>query len=190
MKQRPIIQTADQVRAILDGRRTQFRVPIKFPLYSLNDGYKRRVYTESDIPLVSELLKARQKPYNLRMCPFGQIGDKLYVKEEHYINPSDGAIAYRADGEMPHHMVDDRWLCATRMSRYASRLTLEITRLRVERLRQVTHTDISAEGTIPLVGNYMGSYREEWDKNHRKGQKWSDNPWVWVVDFKIAEVRK
>lgn len=153
MKQRPIIQTAEQVRSILDGRRTQFRVPIKFPLYSLNDGYKRCVYTESDIPLVSELLKARQKPYNLRMCPFGQIGDKLYVKEEHYINPSDGAIAYRADGEMPPHMVGDRWRCATRMPRYASRLTLEITRLRVERLHKISTSDVSAEGE-------MASYAE------------------------------
>ena len=153
MKQRPIIQTAEQVRAILEGRRTQFRVPIKFPLYSLSDGYKRRVYTESDIPLVSELLKARQKPYNLRMCPFGQIGVKLYVKEPHYINPSDGAIAYRADGEMPHHMVGDRWRCATRMPRYASRLTLEITRLRVERLHKISTSDVSAEGE-------MASYAE------------------------------
>jgi hypothetical protein len=87
------------------------------------------------------------------MCPFGQIGVKLYVKEPHYINPSDGAIAYRADGEMPHHMVGDRWRCATRMPRYASRLTLEITRLRVERLHKISTSDVSAEGE-------MASYAE------------------------------
>lgn len=85
------------------------------------------------------------------------------------------------------------------MPRWASRLTLEITDIRVERLRDITEDDANAEGVVPtrpLYGDCGGhiheghreSFAKLWDEiNEKRGFPWYANPWVWVVEFRRSE---
>lgn len=198
MKERSIIMSAEEVLAILDGRKTQFRRPIKWPILSRSDGHKRRVWTESEAEEVAAAIGyAGRNPMKQRLCPFGLTGDRLWVKEKWNAGnpvhpfcfgimfnepPQEGMkVVYQADKENDSYIPPLPWRSSVHMPRWASRLTLEITGIRVERLQNITTADIEAEGVIP----YGGKYRDAWDKNHRNGPSWEDNPWVWAVDFKV-----
>lgn len=156
-------------------------------------------------------------------CPFGRPGDRLWVRESHAqvfeVDIPDGRpvgpigtagspgrpdwkcrYVYRADGEMPnvqwHHVGDSqpvRWTPSIHMPRTASRILLEITDVRVERLQDISRADIRAEGLQcpPELASddaspnyrdwYPAAWRELWDST---GGNWDANPWVWVVEFR------
>lgn len=151
-------------------------------------------------------------------CPMGQPGDRIYVREtwqgplmsskeweDHYFSGVDDLPAnfrtpdhckYAADGgPLPEFMTMDdelvsRWKPSIHMPKWAARIWLEITDVRVERLQSITEADCLAEGTTGGHGAIPGyaysatpleHFRHIWEST---GGDWAANPWVWVVDFK------
>ena len=112
-------------------------------------------------------------------CPYGAVGDRLWVRETwglHY------GVVYRAtDTARP----SGGWKPSIHMPRKFSRILLEITDVRVERLQKITHEDAVAEG-IPNLPGAQAEYRILWDRinGKRKGLAWADNPWVWALAFR------
>jgi len=107
-----------------------------------------------------------------KLCPYGAPGDRLWVRETFAEFPAPGDFIYRADFEEP---LADRlkWEPSSRMPHRASRLTLAVTGVRVERLQEITEADARAE---------------QWESIDGPRCSWGDNPWVWVIAFQRAEV--
>ena len=122
-------------------------------------------------------------------CPYGQPGDTLIVKETWQYNPY-GGIVYRAGSGI----VD--WRPSTNMPRWASRLTLRLLDVRVERLQDITEEDARAEGCDGDCGiGYIPAYQagpcqyqfaQLWDTINGKKYPWESNPWVWALAFEIV----
>ena len=195
MKERPIIFSAPMVRAILSGAKTQTRRIVK--------------------PLHMATVDAEQFPI-LAMCPYGSPGGQLWVRETCRAEAIDDeglcGVRYVADGQfMPianTREASDRWVQlywyrgmegATvppiHMPRWASRITLEITDVRVERLQDISGMDAKREGVsvpahIPEDGADLDyarrGFRRLWEEIHGGGS-WEKNPWVWVIKFKKLE---
>jgi hypothetical protein len=197
MKERPVIFNSEMVCAILDGRKTQTR----------------------------RIAKADNSNHLLG-CPFGQVGDRLWVRETFAAFDAD----WKHPGK-PHDLRDGPWpnvvypasvakipdgTCrpSIHMPRWASRITLEITSVRVERLRDSSDLDLLDElgdmlddcdsiagkafnhaehyaiagipvGMIPE----MHGFKAWWDSLHGFGN-FESNPWVWVIEFKRAEAQE
>ena len=170
------------IRAILSGSKTQTRRVIKpQPVKQGNLWYwKRTAWDESKVQ-VSDLSP-------LDLCSF-QIGMKLWVREPYSTYP----LHYKADG---YELQDGegRWHSAIFMPQWASRITLEIVSVRVERVAEITHEDAIAEGA-----EYMpnAAPREQqlsvpqivfagyWDSlNAKRGYSWASNSWVWAIEFR------
>lgn len=202
MKERPINLKADEVRAILAGRKTQFRRALKWPLLSKSDGSKKRMLVEADAPLLVEILKENTKQHpHLQFCPFGQPGDRLWVREcwadvrgmgfERHLFPL--GAAYRADctdaGSL--RIAKDYgaiWSSSVHMPRELSRITLEVVSVREERLQDISPDDCRAEGQ-PHGNNDIGvryGFGRQWQVVHGPGS-WDANPWVWAVEFRKLE---
>lgn len=220
VKERPIIFSGEMVKAILDGKKTMTRRVVKF----------RDFTTDSITPLHIELVDGKYCLFNERngwligypKCKFGEIGDRLWVRETHHVvgGTADYEIeeikqglqdiknfaSYKADGY--GNPCDGGWTSPMFMPRWASRILLEITDIRVERLNDISEADCEKEGFrfYPLSricfkpcstkhpsghgsNNYKSIFGEYWDTlNAKKGYPWSSNPWVWVVEFKVVEV--
>ncbi|MCZ5802927.1 hypothetical protein [Enterobacter hormaechei] len=148
-------------------------------------------------------------------CPFGAVGDRIWVRETFQgplipedelseflvANPdkfeSPAYCEYAADGgPRPEYIdADDNtrhgWRPAIHMPRWASRLTLEITGVRVERLRDLSEDDAKSEGITPPSGGvlpgweYRINFRDLWMSIYG-ADNWEANPWVWVIEFKVV----
>jgi hypothetical protein len=226
MKSRPILYSAPMVRALLEGRKTQTRRVVKHRHpFEVDDG----IIDSGDAkwPYFPEYVYGEPGVIPMR-CPYGTRGDRLWVKETHaVVMPSksgkleyDGArliedtehgtpveVWYRADGELGvmSTMFDDgpRWRPSIHMRREYSRLTLEVTDVRVERVQDISNTDAIAEGLIPVDGpngKQMWAYSETtggyfadprvafhmlWHSING-AESWAANPWVWCVGFKVV----
>jgi len=210
MRERPIILNSEMVKAVLDGRKTQTRRIVK-----LNDSGRVKFH-------------GRQwhiDDYNVAIaCPFGEVGDRLWVREtwsEDFANyyPNDRVwYAANDDRRMDIEVVDGvrgifspesnvhvpfRWRPSIHMPRWASRITLEITGVRVERLQDISEADARSEG-IKLAGDLLPEYPETyltpngdfatatvafqrlWQSIYGD-ESWDSNPWVWVIEFKRVE---
>lgn len=166
MKERPILFSAPMVRAILDGSKTQTRRVVKLPhsnplgqweptiIGGENGG---RTAAGETLPLQGGIWHTRTG--DSLMCPYGQPGDRLWVRETWYCDDYrvqngpyvevDGArdlMAYRADGERPYEAEQPVWRPSIHMPRWASRILLEIVSVRVERLHEISEQDAIAEG--------------------------------------------
>lgn len=188
MKERPIIFNAEMVRAILEGRKTQTRRPIKAKhLQVLRDG---RIETCNDggFDVGVKYIK----------CPFGQPGDKLYVRETWCPTGKDGTFLYRADGKCEVAA----WKPSIHMPRWASRIILEVTGVRVERVQEIDLHGVISDGTDTVdnnenrVGFTVGGvvkwsthcYRKLWDSIYGESEnRWIKNPWVWVIEFRMVK---
>ena len=193
MTDRPILFSAPMVQAILDGRKTQTRRVFK----ARNGG----VWPNSnDLPGMQQVL---------RTCPYGQPGHRLWVRETwmdlqgtgiEIVTGSRERYAYGADTLRGSYGDDQRkcyglkWRPSIHMPRAASRITLEITSVRVERLQDISEADAQAEGVTDdgsLVtdldgkdrGGTIAAYATLWEVINGVGS-WDDNPWVWVLQFK------
>ncbi|HEY4722198.1 MAG TPA: hypothetical protein VII92_10150 [Anaerolineae bacterium] len=194
------------IRAIIEGHKTQ----------------TRRIVSQSNLDQMErDTLKYGKADYGI--CPYGQRGDRLWVREtwavfwtesEPYVDQSvwdvPHQIEYRADaqtkypGEWPDYCGDDpecaKWRPSIHMPRSASRITLEVVRVRVERVQDITEEDAIAEGMqvaeghmhAPLIPNavmipytHRDAFNGLWDAiNDKRGFGWDTNPWVWVIEFK------
>lgn len=235
MKTQQILFNDDMIRALLDGRETQTRrlvtpQPVFMPAGDgLPDSYfwaakgadnprskNAGVYGDT-----SEMGDMAFRGMLEDACPYGRPGDLLWVRETHHLSHAN-AVTYRADfnynpfsddecGE-DCSMVGEKWRPSIYMPRWASRLTLRITDVRVERVQDISEKDAIAEGVEVFNedGNlwYSGwmdgkdswfdenwkwhcndpvqAYKELWDGiNFKRGHGWATNPWVWVIEFEV-----
>lgn len=204
MKERGILFNGDMVRAVLDGRKTKIRRIIKpQPIW----------VAEPNVPFNT----SDADPKGIINCPFGVVGDRLWVREtfalEHRVNygqkpPFDDGRPIKYDEYtwmQPHYRATDptpeldyedgdgpkvKWTPSARMPRWASRINLEITGVRVERLQDISEEDAKAEGSDPLLvppdgGSmpHVEGFCADWELIYGAGS-WDKNPFVWVIEFR------
>ena len=186
VKERPVLFSGPMVRAILDGHKTQTRRVVKpQPPYHAVEVFDWRA---PDIP---EAVKAHEGCYYNDMdglnfhckCPYGGPGDQLWVREAFTVC-ADNNIFYRADGK-PDPWDGVRWKPSIHMPRLASRITLEITGVRVERLQDISEEDALAEGVTRSALDPWNrtAFARLWESINGP-DSWDANPFVWVVEFK------
>ncbi|HEE0498891.1 TPA: hypothetical protein R6320_001275 [Klebsiella pneumoniae] len=223
MKERGMIFNGEMVRAILDGRKTQTRRPIK---------WKQTRFTE-----IGEREDGSKWPWSedaehacdfWHPCPFGAVGDRIWVRETftgHYLDDDqiqdikDGRdkasslCEYRADYPDGYQAADG-WTPSIHMPRWASRILLEITDVRVEQLNAISPEDAESEGlertnftgfgdepglpSYPEPDVYFDPLKKQWKEYPPEAfaglwesiygeESWKANPWVWVIEFKRVE---
>jgi hypothetical protein len=179
MKERPIIFSGPMVRAILEGQKTMTRRILK-PQPKGNPYFNRGLWRDPGELIVGTEIK----------CPYGQPGNRLRVKETWNGTQGEG-VAYRATEP---DMNGEPWKPSILMPRKYSRITLEIIRIGIERLQEISEEDAKKEG-FGWIGHSDGEedplYRlaQYWDKLNGKGA-WESNPWVWVIEFKVMEIKR
>lgn len=185
MKERPILFSGPMVRAIMAGTKTQTRRAVK------REALQWLVRDKFAPAFVAD-------PGN-HLSPYGFAGDRLWVRETfgHFerndtLKPGD-SIYYRADGGC---LAIEPWRPSIHMPRWASRTTLDVTGLRIERLQDISEADALAEGIVPAgdgngfqladtthySGNPIDSYFSLWEHINGPGSV-EANPWVWVVEW-------
>lgn len=204
MKERPILFSAPMVRAILSGTKTQTRRVVQNP--HRNDGgfvlqdYGKGLWPYRSHDGESGCYLDRQKDGDyyseapLR-CPYGQPGDRLWCRET-WLTVNGDDTFYRADylhdpaGDRAHGVA---WKPSIHMHRSRSRITLEVTGVRVERLQDISTADAEAEGWPgPDAENSISStypiawYSKLWESINGP-ESWAANPWVWCVSFRRLE---
>lgn len=208
MKERPIIFNSEMVRAILQGRKTQTRRVIKQTIrreeIAGNVFRARKSGWIAWFPgTMANLEDLTKQWYEFGFeCPYGKLGDRLWARETWAVHPtlnrfsprnldSDNPVYFRTDsGVNESHFV---WRPSIFMPRWASRITLEITNVRVERVKDISRSDCVKEGLYPTMSNDSEQnirvrYRELWDSlNKKRGYSWESNPWVWVIEFKRVQ---
>ncbi|UGA37760.1 hypothetical protein JOS77_28065 [Chromobacterium haemolyticum] len=123
-------------------------------------------------------------------CPYGQPGDRLWVRET--FGDAGCRLTYRADEDDGAHCVVEKWIPSIHMPRAACRLVLEITDIRVERLQDITYGDAQDEGWPPMVDGNPNPYdpitwfKLLWIELYGAGS-WDANPYVWRISFKKVE---
>ncbi len=197
----PIIFNGDMVRAILADQKTQTRRPVKVQPHGVGSWVKHG--DKWAFPNVN--------PYCSARCPFGQPGDLLWVRETwNWFDPVEIPVdrigkrapftgcqgrrliewcaAYAADGEI-YHPADGAkalWRPSIHMPRWASRILLRVTSVRVERVQDISERDAWAEGCegcdddVTGGSTGFGGFAELWDSIYGN---WDANPWVWVIEF-------
>lgn len=200
-KERPILFNGEMVRAILDGRKTQTRRPVTLREFgrSTTAGYD---WTFRDRHLRwNDVSEARM----MERSPFGKPGGRLWVRERTRVNALVGRacdlrVRYEADGATgvvtrPTRIkpVEIGKCMPNGCFREASRITLEVTSVRVERVQDISGADAFAEGMLGWDGepsldgpmDEVGLFSELWDSIYAKpGFGWDANPWVWVCEFR------
>ena len=206
MTEHPILFNSEMVRAILDGRKTQTRRVIKpqpipatvHPLCTANISYLGEGHYSIlwDTPKGDGGLYRDRDSHSPFLCPYGIPGDRLWVRETWNGNRDIG-IAYKATDPL---MNGCPWRPSIHMPRWASRITLEVTNVQVERVQDISEEDAKAEGVcihnfsecqrennLAFWELYRHGFRSLWDSiNGKRGYGWDSNPWVWVVKFKVV----
>lgn len=190
MKERGIIFNAEMVKAILDGRKTQTRRIVKNVM--LDNGIWLKKPTKTRSGTTTHVLDAPK--HNL--CPLGKIGDRLYVREAFKAGVcTESTIAYKAThkpSDLEEGWYEEiKWTPSIHMPRRYSRITLEITNIRVERLNDINNDDAKSEGCWYGRGGGVpdkaltpsDQFPTLWEEIYGDGS-WSSNPWVWVIEFK------
>ncbi len=202
-KERPIIFSGPMVRALLAGTKTQTRRVMK---------HQPTHFNPAGVPRVANPYFG---PSAVLRCPYGQPGDLLWVREtfakiDGQTRPwieTDYRATYAHGDRLGDHLgIKKRWTPPIHMPRAASRITLEITEVRVERLQEISEADAVAEGCarLPLQDGHgawwsadvdagpalhgrtaRDAYRLLWESINGPGS-WGENPWVWVIAFKVC----
>lgn len=210
MQERPILFSGAMVRAILDGRKTQTRrvISTRHPIEFLGGrgqesdlsawGWFFDGPEHSGYMVLARGMNQRHEHGCVSIpCPYGEPGDRLWVRETWRAETSEEVqtVYYRADEEW-HKGAG--WKPSIHMPRWASRLTLEVTEARVQRLQEISEEDAEAEGCPGARGGGHPAgddgmtpreeYRVLWDSinGERQGCSWADDPWVWAVSFKVV----
>lgn len=184
VKERGMIFNDEMVRAILGGNKTQTRRIVEEKFYGR--------------AVAAELLA--------KHCPYGQPGDRIWIRETYRVHGKATDVAtlvYRASvrnswTEQTHRVpvevcnkpVSEKWTPSIHMPRWASRILLEITDVRVERLHDMSEADAKAEGASPATYKitppeavYRVGFGDIWRSIYGQ-ENWLSNPWVWVIEFK------
>ncbi|RVR94524.1 hypothetical protein EOL15_28840 [Citrobacter freundii] len=204
MTERGIIFNTDMVRAILDGRKTQTRRPVK------NVGSDNCLVIRKPTKKRDGIYTHVKDAPKHGLCPFGSVGDRIWVREtfngfwldddviqeiKNGISLASELCDYKADYSDDSKPTEG-WTPSIHMPRWASRILLEITVIRVERLNTISQADAIAEGAPPShpsidsVSQEYGfpDFSRSWfgqTWQHIYGEEsWQANPWVWVIEFK------
>lgn len=186
-KEHPIIFRSDMVQAILDGRKTQTRLVVEPHPKDISSYCHNQIFVA-----IFEGYSEQAR------CPYGKVGDLLWVREKwqalheyNHLSPKDipvSDILYLAD--RPDMLWDARVRPSIFMPRWASRILLEITDVRVEKLKDISATDAMNEGMPFGSLKPRQEFLQRWDAiNKRRGYGSENNPWVWVIEFKTIEVK-
>ena len=201
-----MIFNGEMVRAILDGKKTQTRRIMKVQpsdgFHPTHNGYDLDLnahwYTPGVVDKNGYLQPAKKDVFGVAdenegyTCPFGAVGDRIWVREtwaRYNIDQDSHDMAYRATppADWPE---EGRWRPSIHMPRWASRLMLDITGVRVERLQAITLGDICKEIGCGLYDFRPASYGfQVWEdlwKSIYGEENWHANPWVWVIEFKVV----
>lgn len=236
IREKGLIFNSEMVRAILDGRKTQTRRIMKVQPENSELGLRRVVESKNGIDDGKYFwsqsdatgLKSRSKPF---ACPFGTVGDRIWVREAFRVHSRATDVAtlvYKASErnswtEQTHRVpvavcnkpaTPEKWTPSLHMPRWASRILLEITDVRVERLNAISPEDAESEGlertnftgfgdepglpSYPEPDVYFDPLKKQWkeyppeafaglwESIYGEGS-WQANPWVWVIEFKRVE---
>lgn len=219
VRERPILFQGAMVRALLAGTKSQTRRAVKLPEVICPRGHweASRIGGEGLTTAHGEVIPEQGCVWHTGTgktltSPYGQPGDRLWVRESHWWfkdehDPVTGYfppkltiedVEYRADGEKPGRF----WRPSIHMPRWASRLLLEVTEIRVQRLQEISEEDCWAEGIEETDGLFTNSQHIEmarrigcciddakpsyallWEQINGAGS-WALNPWVWAVSFR------
>ena len=206
MKERPILFSGPMVQAILAGRKTQTRRVVKLR------------YGADVVVTNGQVWKPARVDYAGYVdCPYGQVGDRLWVRETwnrfepwagFFYAADDHSFGIGSDDDQDHiepHNI--KWKPSIHMPRAACRILLEITGVRVERLHEISEADARAEGVERVVAGV--GWRRYCDPDSEEvgvppcgdarrsfrslwkfingDESWNANPWVWVVEFKRVQ---
>lgn len=224
MKERPILMSAPMVRAILAGTKTQTRRVVRHPNIADVEEWAPPTNEDPRWELGYRPTGGAGASLGHVRCPYGGPGDRLWVRETWGLHihtdytcwnrdsirgrsPEDlacsWALAYAADATS----VYDFWRPSIHMPRWASRITLDVTSVRVERLQDITEEDARAEGVEPMKGvgadqpiidvprrgrtqgthPHVLAFAVLWDTINGKRAHWQSNPWVWVISFRRVD---
>ncbi len=214
IKEHPILFNREMVSAVLDGQKTQTRRVMKHQPPS-SDHVICQVVSDTCLKKDSKVGylhwqieedTVSRGPYF--KCPYGRIGDRLWVRETHMNCPSgDGTILYRADMSISEleeeseinkgHRVENPWTPSIHMPRAASRILLEVVDVRLEPIQLIDCEGIRSEGITTSCDGFLErtlDLKEKWINlwdsiNQKRGFEWDVNPWVWVIEFKIIDVK-
>jgi hypothetical protein len=202
MKVRPILFSGPMVRAILEGRKTQTRRVVKpQPPSHAIEVFDWQHHNLSEAGCYFDDMDGLH--FHCKR-PYGNVGDRLWVREtwqyasgQSNLPVTDKPPCYRADGEYLEGYRDRglSWQPSIFMPRWASRITLEITEIRVEKLQMISGLDVLAEGidnghSNPTMGvRWENMQRMAWVEFLQKlgHMDWNANPWVWVIEFSRVE---
>ena len=174
--------STENVKAILEDRKTQTRRVIK-PQPTINETGDKWVFNHKDGVHWWWIDEKPVIAFMRQFCPYGQVGDRLWVRETFCCHSTQG-IVYKAD--FPDSPL--LWKPSIHLFRADSRIDLEITDIRVERLQEITEEDAEAEGISMILGNMdrpsrRWHFKHLWNSLNAK-YPWESNPWVWVISFK------
>jgi len=189
--ERPFNAYGHEIKAILAGKQTQFRRPVKpryMQIFEIVNKHSLPGRFDFHYPNGSGQIVD---------CPFGKLGDRLWVRET-WVQGADDKIHYRATDQNQEEFesLGGRWKSLLHMPRKCSRIILEVESVKVDRLKNISGIDAVANGfggnlaeyQLLHYGGYKKSRREfakQWDSTYSKlGFSWESNPWVWVVTFK------
>lgn len=210
MTDRPILFSGAMVRAILAGTKTQTRRLIR-----ANRPHRWPTIVHR---MATALVGKHWAEPGGWVRPFALVGDRLWVRETWGLHrpvdftewrpgsmsgvtelPDDWTLAFR--GDRGSNEEDCIWRPSIHMPRWASRLTLEVVSVRMERLQEISEEDARAEGAEPdrmcppgyldkrnldSSHTYRGAFACLWDSINGERTAWESNPWVWRVEFKVA----
>ena len=200
MKERPILFNGTNVRRLLDGRKTMTRRVVRWPPW-VDDEDRLKLSIQN--PATGLAFYSDGVPVKRFTCPYGVPGDRLWVRETWKPGKSGGgiprleitfgdSITWREG--CPESMAGGPWKPSIFMPKWACRLWLEVTDVRVERLQEITEEDAVAEGVErgrmgPIsVWSYRAGFWTSWNAIYAKrGHSWESNPWVWVVSFRKVD---
>ena len=218
MKERPILFSGEMVKAILDGIKTQTRRVIKNQPIIGPSLSEESLLRSRPMRRVKYEYMGNSDGNEISLKPFAFPGDQLWVKESFALSRTwddrkpgdilpDPGVEYKAGGTSLGNNVDrlvdrGKWRPSIFMPRWASRITLEVKDIRVERLQKINESDARAEGLrIPVdekghalicvthprpvdgIG-FKAEFASLWEQiNSKRGYGWEVNPFVWVVEF-------
>lgn len=214
MTERPILFDGESVRAILAGHKWQTRrvvkptqstpkvAPLHMEPWIIGDEWQT---DDAGLPCWAGFHPDYPGEAKWFSCPYGAAGDRLWVRETWALVP---ATAYRASPVQQTICPTDshdaaiykagwslsaptRWRSPIHMPRWAARILLTVTGVRVERLQAISEADAEAEGidvmpSAPAALNHRTSYARRWDAINGKCAPWSSDPWVWVLSFEVV----
>lgn len=206
MNEKPILFNSEMVNAILSGRKTQTRRIMKVQpsehfhpqnIHGAMD-FTAHWYTPGVIDKDGYLQPARKDVFGVAdedegyTCPLGAVGDQLWVRET--FGDCGVRLVYRADSDDGAACIVKRWTPSIHMPRWASRINLLITGVRVERLSTISTGDAMADG-YPAEREATGGsldawlwFRELWDGIY-PDNTFEVNPWCWVIEFERMEAK-